>query len=300
MILSSVYGGTHSVNPERIVTPSLDLFDSKNKTLPNGDVIVQVTTFNEKGDFIHRGSRQTISKAQYDRFMDLTGPVYEMVPDSRKLTDHETRSRRGTAFHIGENLVLTNFHVLDPTFTNKNTCADFMLKDHEERLHKCKKVHFCDPVSDVCLIEMAPRKKGGCLFCEDGKKMISLADGPRLKLKSNFEPHYDEQQNLIGTAIGNSGAYGIHLSQGRGMILAKDHDIYFYAPVTGGNSGGPLLDAQGLVVGVVKEESQTPIGSNPNLVCNMATRIKHAIALIRESLKDDPETLIKFNRSVVE
>jgi len=297
MLLSTQTWG-RSVVPDRVVTPSLDLFDGGNKTLPNGDIEVKVTTYSKKGTFIHRGSSTILSKNDYDAFVKLASPVFEMIPDESYSGD-ETYSRRGTAFSIGENLVLTNHHVLDPNFQNTNSCADFQVKNKEGDTFDCKAVHFCSKAQDICLIEMSPKvkTKRDCTFCSGTKYEVSLKDGPKLKLRPNYSPA--SRAEVITTAIGNSSGFGIHLSQGRGITISNDR-LYFYAPITQGNSGGPLLNSDGEVIGVVKLQSKKTIGTDPNQVYNIAASSDVVIKLIRNALRDNPGTLAKFNSAVIE
>lgn len=293
--LISVVAQARSIVPDRIVTRSLDLFDRSNKVLANGDVEVKVTTYSKRGEFKHHGGKTILPKSQYDEMRKTSSAVLEMIPDQRS-NDDERKSRRGTAFNIGENLVLTNEHVLDST-----ECSDFQLLDSNNNTFDCKRVHFCDVKHDVCLIEMAPliKTKRDCFLCAGTKYEVSLAQGPSLKLKAKYAPAYPEGQQEVLTAIGNSGGFGIHYSQGRGVTVMSDR-VYFYAPITNGNSGGPLLNNEGLVVGVVKLQSIVTISTDPNVAYNVAAPTDLVIRLIRESLVNDPETLEKFNRSVVQ
>lgn len=289
-----------SVVPDRIVTPPLDLFDRSNKVMANGDVEVRVTTYTKSGHFRQHGSKKIIPKSDFDDFLKLAMPVFQMIPDENAYTN-ETSTRRGTAFNIGGNLVLTNNHVLDPSFQNTASCADFQVRDNHGETFSCKSVHFCSPEHDVCLIEMAPKikLKRECTFCSGTKYEISLAQRPALKLKLTYSPPLANRINEITTAIGNSAGYGIHLSQGQGVNITKER-IYFYAPITKGNSGGPLLNASGEVIGVIKLQSKITIGSDPNTVYNVAAPTGLVISLIREALRDTPSVLQKFNQAVIE
>ncbi len=295
LTLISVVAHARSIVPDRIVTQSLDLFDRSNKVLPNGDVEVKVTTYSKRGEFNHHGGKKILPKSQYDEMRKTSSAVLEMIPDQRS-NDDERKSRRGTAFSIGENLVLTNEHVID-----SNECSDFQLLDSNNNTFDCKRVHFCDVKHDVCLIEMSPliKTKRDCFLCSGTKYEVSLAQGPSLKLKAKYSPGYPQSQDEVLTAIGNSGGFGIHFSQGRGVTVMSDK-VYFYAPITKGNSGGALLNNEGLVVGVVKLQSIVTLSNDPNEAYNVAAPTELVIKLIRESLVNDPETLEKFNRSVVQ
>jgi S1-C subfamily serine protease len=263
-------------------------------------VEVRVTNHSKRGEFIHHGGKKIIPKTEFEDMKKTASAVFEMIPDQRS-NDDEKKGRRGTAFSIGENLVLTNNHVLDESFRNQNDCSDFQVQNSSGETFDCKEVHFCSAQHDVCLIEMAPiiKTKRDCFMCAGTKYGVSLAQGPSLKLKATYSVDYQQSQDVVLTAIGNSGGHGIHLSRGRGITVVKDK-TYFYAPITQGNSGGALLNAEGLVIGVVKLQSKILISSDPNSAYNIAAPTELVIRLIRESLVNDPETLEKFNRSVVQ
>lgn len=297
LLMLSSFAQARSIVPELVVTPNLDLFSSKNKTLPNGDVEVQVSKFTKHGALEQNREKKVLTKLQFEAFIKPSLAVYETYPKQ----DAENSKLTGTAFNIGNNLIITNHHVLDVSFSNKTHCDGFRIKDHDGEVYDCQKVHYCSPEEDVCLIEMEPKTKvhRDCLFCRGTKYTVSLAERPALKLKDNYNPPYHQALEEIYTAIGNSAGFGVHLSQGRGAYFNSDY-VRFWAPITSGNSGGPLLNQEGLVVGIVKHQSANMYGTNKEIVFNGAEPAKRAIKLIREALRDDPETLLKFNQSVVE
>lgn len=289
-----------STVPSRVVTPALDLFNSRNKTLPAGEIEVRVSSVSMKGDFRKNGSKLIMSQEQFNHYRELAMPVFEMIPNENLSRSDSSYARAGTAFSIGENLVLTNQHVLDPKRVNTTSCADFEVKNHDGHKYDCKKVHFCSLDHDICLIEMKPKTitKRDCFFCSGTKVDVSLKLGPKLQLKP-FAPLTKNPDEEILTAIGNTQGMGIHLSQGKGY-RAHRNKLYFYAPINVGNSGGALLNEDGFVVGVVKAQTMNLIGDDPDHTYNIAATSDVVIRLIREALRNDPETLEKFNQSVVE
>ena len=297
LLLSSQISA-RSIVPERIVTPSLELFSAREQK--TGEMKVPVVTYSRNGEFNRAGTKILLSKEKYAEYLNPAQAVFEMVPNQNS-GDEERKGRRGTAFHIGENLVLTNNHVLDETFGNQTECSDFEVLDHKRETYDCKKVHFCSKEHDVCLIEMKTKTKTkrDCFLCSGTKYEVSLSQGPALKLKATYHPDSANWQSEIMTAIGNSQGWGIHFSQGRGVTVQHER-IYFWAPISKGNSGGALLNNEGLVVGVVKLQSKVLTSPDPNVSYNIAASSELVISLIRDALADDPETLLKFNKAVVQ
>jgi V8-like Glu-specific endopeptidase len=269
-----------SVDPEKAILSYLDIFKAKEQR--DGTFKVPTKRYDRSGELSSSSHSEILEKEKYQEFLSLSGAVLEM---NRNYDEH-----RGSAFHIGYNLVLTNNHVLNVEFKNQTKCDGFRLKDHESgKFYNCKTVHFCDPKLDVCLIEMSP------LLVKNQWKQLS--DGPKLSLKTNFIPSNEEAPTMLMTAIGNSQGLGIHLSQGTSVSL-EGTQIVFYAPITGGNSGGPLLDPSNLVVGLIKQESRSiKVGTG---AYNIAARMDTVVNLLRANLKDSPEVLEKLNQAVVQ
>lgn len=305
ILIANISYSQASVVPERVITPPLDLY-AKPKKLVDGSIEVRVTKVSKRGEFVQNGYKKILSPDEYLSYKKSADAVFRMIPkqNSNQNAPIVEEITQGTAFHIGSNLVLTNQHVLDPKRENVSECRDFQIKDLNDEAFDCKKVHFCNKKHDVCLIEVETiikRKKGDCFLCLGPKYEVSIAQGPSLKLKSSYAPSPEKWSTEVTTAIGNSAGFGIHYSQGLGASFNKSLGLtYFYAPITSGNSGGPLLNQEGDVIGLIKQQSNNRISSNPDEAYNAALSIELMITLIREGLRDDPETLLKFNTSVIE
>lgn len=282
-----------SINPDRLVTPLLDIFSEKNKILPSGKVLVKVSTYSRQGNIQKDAQSVELEANTYLNAKKFSSAVYRMIP---KENTNSEFTYQGTAFHIGHNLVLTNHHVLSPDRSNATECGDFQLHDNQSSIiFECKKVHHCDPLQDVCLVEMAPAKRCLNFFCTK-TSIVEMKNGEALQLKSHGGEIYEERDTKVMTCIGNTMGLGIHYSQGRGLKIMGDLST-FYAPLRPGNSGGPLLDEDGLVWGVVKQESGLKVGSE---AFNVAVTSQTVIDLMQKALLSDQKTLEEFNSAIRE
>lgn len=286
------FAGIDSIVPEKIVTPFVDIFSSSNKKISDEKMEVRVSTYNSKGELSKGKSKIEMPMADYLKARQQASAVFRMIPDSSSIPDGEMLYQ-GTAFHIGDNLVLTNQHVLSPDRTNKTECGGFQLHgNNSDDVFSCKKVHYCNVEHDICLIEMNPAKR--CLnFTCSKKEHAELKTGPSLKLKALPEMKAETMDKVVMTCIGNTLALGIHFSQGSGIRINGDR-TYFFAPLRTGNSGGPLIGEDGLVWGVVKLESHLKVGPD---AYNIAASMDKVIELVREQVTDK-EVLKKFESAI--
>lgn len=297
LVSANIYAGVTSINPERTLTPLVDIFSSQNKQLDAAKMEVRVSNYNKSGE-LSGSSKYQMPTALYETARQQSSAVFRMIPSASSVaTRSDGMTYEGTAFHIGNNLVLTNQHVLSPDRNNSTECGGFELRGNTSSdTFSCKKVHYCNATEDVCLIEMNPAKR--CLnFTCSKKEFVELKNGPALRLKATPSMEIEQMNSMVLNCIGNTMAKGIHFSQGRGIQIRGDQ-IYFFAPLRTGNSGGPLVGPDGLVWGVVKLESGGEKVSNQ--AYNVAENMDKVISLMKEQLADDTVTLGKFNSAISE
>ena len=286
--------GIKSIVPDKIVTPFVDIFSSNNKKISEDKMEVRVSTYNNSGEISRGKGKLEMALTDYVKAKLQSSAVFRMIPSSASLSE-DGMTYQGTAFHIGENLVLTNQHVLSPDRSNSTECRGFQLHDNvSSAVFSCKKVHYCNVEQDVCLIEMAETKRCLNLFCSKSEK-VALKSGPSLSLKSNPTMVAESMDKKVMTCIGNTMGLGIHFSQGKGLRISGDR-TYFFAPLRTGNSGGPLIGDDGLVWGVVKQESAEKVGAN---AYNVAVTMDKVIELMKEQVQDKA-VLANFLKAVAE
>jgi serine protease Do len=145
---------------------------------------------------------------------------------------------QGSSFLISENIVLTNRHVFKPNNLSAPACGKFsIILNHKNETVHCKEVIYCASNIDFCLVQMKKMKNNK----ELGEEIQQL--------KFNVHEKFDDLSQIY-TAIGNPLGYGIKVSTGRNAHIGTNGYIQHGVPILPGNSGGPLLNSDGEVVGI--------------------------------------------------
>ncbi len=135
----------------------------------------------------------------------------------------------GSGFVIGPNHVITNHHVID---------GGNVIEVTNERFSTPGRVVFSDPHNDLALIR-TEANFDACARFRDG-----------------IELHLGEDVVLVGFPLQDLLGQGPQVTAGNvsGLCgLGNNAAVLQYtAPTASGSSGGPILDASGLVIGVVR------------------------------------------------
>ncbi len=143
----------------------------------------------------------------------------------------------GTAFAIGKNQWITAGHVFD--LGHKSLSKTYRLRDHSGKVY------------DIDQIAKFSAHRDFVVF--------SIKNPPSMRpLATNTAPQMNEKVYSVGNALGEGVVFrdGLYTSATPEERDGEWKWIRFSAAASPGNSGGPLLDAKGRVIGVVIGKSE--------------------------------------------
>lgn len=165
----------------------------------------------------------------------------------------------GSGFLINdEGFILTNFHVISGSSRIQVTLSD--------QSQYYARALDTDRSDDLALIKINPKKKA---------PFLKLGDSDRLQV--------GQKVLAIGNPFGLEGTLTVGVVSSIGRKINNENDqqlegmIQTDAAINGGNSGGPLLDSDGVVIGI-----NTAILGQTNIGIGFALPINRAKALLND------------------
>lgn len=188
---------------------------------------------------------------------------FNRIPGTQKKVEQNI----GSGFIISaDGLIITNKHVVS------DTQASYQVLTNDKKKYDVEKI-YRDPLNDLAILKITPTALNAL-------KPLKLGDSSKLKL--------GQLVIAIGTPLGeftNTVTSGIISGLGRGITAGSpfegfveklDNVIQTDAAISPGNSGGPLLNSKGEVIGVnaaIAQEGQNigfaiPVNVVKNLIDN--------------------------------
>lgn len=138
-------------------------------------------------------------------------------------------SASGSGFAVDSRLILTNHHVIEDART---------VEVAGERMTSPAEVLLADPRNDIALLQIEKEVGGVARFRDD------------------LDIHLGEDVIVLGFPLQGLLGSGPQVSAGNVSALCgignDSSQLQFTAPIASGNSGGPILDSAGLVIGLVR------------------------------------------------
>lgn len=170
----------------------------------------------------------------------------------------------GTGFFISDDgLALTNNHVIE--YSNNPDFYTVYLSDEKGNISQTNKrrvsrILYTDPANDFTIfrVQLDPNESSPCLFV------------------SRREPLRGEHVGVVGNPRGLLATF----STGEFSAFREYNTIQFTAPVYQGNSGGPICDKRGVVIGIVKSIAAERDGSNATGNMNFGVDIRYVRSIL--------------------
>lgn len=181
-------------------------------------------------------------------------------------------SSRGTGIIIGDGYILSNAHVVFDKKSDRGVAYaanEILCKDASQNVYELDLI-FADIKKDMVLLHSDELSVDGVVFCakevETGEKIY---------------------------AIGNSKGQGICILDGivsdSERLIGSDKFIMFSAPIVHGNSGGPVFNGNGEVIGIAT------LGREDALAMNYAIPVSAVKTFIEQAkFKEEVEVALKI------
>lgn len=184
----------------------------------------------------------------------------------------------GTAFSVGEGRYVTAMHVLLATLGDSR--GEPLLRDANGHVYAIEQILKGSVEKDFALFTLATR--------------------PASEAALEIEEH--PQINEAVYAVGNALGEGIVAREGNYVSNTPEDEngrwqwLRFSAPISGGNSGGPLLNARGKVIGIVRAKRSSE--NTLNFAVPIALAMKGPDALVEADTRT-VSTFAVFDKSKV-
>ena len=181
-------------------------------------------------------------------------------------------SSRGTGIIIGDGYILSNAHVVFDKKSDRGVAYaanEILCKDASQNVYELDLI-YADIKKDMVLLHSDELSVDGVTFCtkevETGEKIY---------------------------AIGNSKGQGICILDGivsdSERLIGSDKFIMFSAPIVHGNSGGPVFNGNGEVIGIAT------LGREDALAMNYAIPVSAVNTFIEQAkFKEEVEVALKI------
>ena len=150
-----------------------------------------------------------------------------------------TENRQGSGFYVRKDLIATNYHVIQDA-RNRPKAIKYK-REGQQRFTPVKSVLGYDQLRDLAILEVSTSRVSPLVLGDSNSVQppdtVYVAGYP----KSLRLADYLKSRPKVTTSIGNISA--IHKS-------SLNRWLQFTAPISGGSSGGPVLNSQGEVIGV--------------------------------------------------
>ena len=150
-----------------------------------------------------------------------------------------TENGQGSGFYVRKDLIATNYHVIEDA-RNRPGAIKYK-REGQQRFTPVKSVLGYDQLRDLAILEVSTSRVSPLVLGDSNSVQppdtVYVAGYP----KSLRLADYLKSRAKVTTSIGNISA--IHKSP-------LNRWLQFTAPISGGSSGGPVLNSQGEVIGV--------------------------------------------------
>lgn len=242
-----------------IINKNLDLFE-KEKVFPSRENLFKKSQLLLN---IKLNSEKTL-KTGYESQVKGT-LVLVRAYKSRILPDWQISI--GAAFLISKNMVLTNFHLVDP----KKRGVVFMLVDFDGNCYPVKKVRKLSKENDLAVLECDAQGLNALKFSEENEtgrdvSVVSHPDGSFYSYSKGYVTRH-----FFDSVEGE-----------------KKHRMSISAEFAKGSSGSPILNSKGEVIGIVSLTRSTYYNKENGIDKNlqMVERVCIPTQVILDFLKD--------------